>query len=337
MEASQNPNFFAKVATKWQAFLARVRLKPLSADQMYPYDFKLFAWKKIGYIVFISAVLFPITMDAIFALAFIGYANQPVLGYINILRLVLRLVSGGIGLTYISLTHKGAVANMVITGAIGFYAYFLAFPVVTFLMQTILAVFLTKGTNLSYFIIMLINIAVEIAILAFVLSISPRLRRKIISTLKEFKTLNLFVALLIAILVMFGLIYLFGFFNQLINGNTTSANQQTLNYALKSWYNIIALGVFTICIAPVLEEIAIRHGLFQLIGDPVIAFVSSFFFFAQMHITATNDWPHIIGYLGGSLALCCSFVYFRYNVTYNIIIHATSNTIVFVIMLATLK
>ena len=293
-----------------------------ATEGMYPYRFDNFDLRQIGYVFVISAIVLPILLDAIVKLAFIGASpSKSTLNYINLMRSFLRLLSIVLGYVYIR-TRKGQ--QLLSTGAVAFYFYIFITNLVAFVAGIFISLVGNLTSNTSTAINLIISIFADGSALACCLIYVPRFWLLLKATWRN-NRYNFLFMLPIFMAIGIGLNVFAGYLQNLAYSGP-SANQAGLNEGYHTWYNVILIIIFTIFVAPFIEEFATRHGIFQLCGNKIVGFIASFCFFAQMHITAANDWEHIISYFGGALALTITFTVFRYNVWASVGVHVAMNS-----------
>ena len=332
------------VVKKWWQVVAKGCRKqhqklwpPQQADQQYPYSFQTCRWQEIGGVIFLIAVLAPTLLSLGFGLAF-GFGNQKPPAYQPLLQLFLRLTFIVIALVILLVMRRQQVFA---SGMMFFFLFAMAVPVGTLVLGQFGLLTLRSFVHLTPRVKAVINLGSQILAEGLLIGLgfffAPRLWRKIKATIKEVKVFARRGALMIAIFT--GLLLTINFImvkiNALLPGvKAQSNNQAGINDVMTTWYGVEMVVILTVVVAPVLEELATRHALFQMLGSKWLGFLGSWLFFAQMHIDGTNDWHHFLAYAGPSLVLCWCFQWMRYNVTYSIAVHSCANLGSLVISLA---
>ncbi|WP_027875449.1 CPBP family intramembrane glutamic endopeptidase [Mesoplasma chauliocola] len=221
------------------------------------------------------------------------------------------------------------------TNAFGIYA----FIVLPFLFVIILGslIFVIAGISANnnsiavQFISIILQTIAEIAIAVILLIKLPTLKERIFLTLKNEWKRILVICILMTILLSVVSVGL-GF---LSNG---TKNQEQLENVLhnssvlvKTFY-IILLFIFSVIVAPFVEELAFRDSIFTGIGNKWFALVISALAFAMVHVSL-GDIENIYIYFIPGLVLSATFIFTEGNVTYTWLIHAGSNFIALIIMI----
>ena len=296
---------------------------------MRPFLFSSFNYRDTQAVFLISAIIFPILLDVICKLALINsHVSTNTIQGLDLFRLIARLVSIGLGFTYL-IRHPKVRSQMLSSGVMAFYVYVFVFNIGGFVLGFIanaIAGFISRPFVSLIFTLLIDFVALVICWMAF-----PVFRIRLQATWKHNKyRFLLFIPLFIAVAV--GLNIGAGALQNLVS-SSQSANQAGLN-ASRTWYFLLVNGLLTILVAPCIEELATRHSIFLLAGNPWIGFFASICFFAEMHVSAANDLQHIIAYFGGAIALATTFVIFQYNVYASILVHAGMNTVAFILFVA---
>ncbi|UZQ29320.1 MAG: CPBP family intramembrane metalloprotease [Spiroplasma phoeniceum] len=300
-------------------------LKPTLVDRNAPFDFNLVKLKNTGCIFLGTAIFVPFFINIIISYIFTN--NEYALAGMNFISWIIVAVG-----SYFVI--GGAKNEIMRLGAIAFYSFYFIPNIICLVALTIVNRF-HPYDSLKTTINLLTLIIAGLMTIFILYRSSPLIFKKIKLTLK--KDFNrLFVVCSISIIAVFSIHLFFVYLQSLITA-TTSNNQNNLIKGLDKWWNIAFLFIYTILIAPVVEELATRHGVFILSGNKWLGFVSSTIFFAGMHVAGTGDWEHFIGYIGTSLTLGMIFIIVNGNVTYTIILHAGYNCIVAILMLAAPK
>ncbi|WP_342255657.1 CPBP family intramembrane glutamic endopeptidase [Spiroplasma endosymbiont of Poecilobothrus nobilitatus] len=300
-------------------------LKPTLVDRASPFDFNLVKLKNTGYIFLGTAIFAPFFINILISYMFAH--NEYALAGMNFISWIIVAVG-----SYFVIS--GAQNEIMRSGAIAFYYFYFIPNIIGLVIGTIANQFHPSASVKTTINLLTLIIAGLVTIFILYRS-SPLIFEKIKLTLKQdYK--SLLVVCSIGIIAVFS-IHLFFVYLQSLITTTTSNNQNSLIKGLDKWWNIVLLFIYTILIAPIVEELATRHGIFSLSGNKWLGFVASTIFFAGMHVAGTGDWEHFIGYIGASLTLGMLFLIVNGNVTYTIIPHAGYNCIVVILMFITPK
>ncbi|WP_425380374.1 CPBP family intramembrane glutamic endopeptidase [Spiroplasma endosymbiont of Stenodema calcarata] len=307
---NNNENTYNNLKRPWY------ELKPTLVDKTAPFNFNLVRVRNTGYIFIGTAIFAPFFISIL--ISYLFEHDQYALVGMNFLSWIIV----GIGAYFVI---GSAQSQIMRSGAIAFY-YFYFIPNLVGLLIGIIARQFKPSASALTTINLLTSLIAGIITILIIFKTSPFIFKKIKLTFKQdYKRVLLIgiIAISIAFLINFG----FGMLQTLITGDDKSDNQTNLVKGLDKWWNIVILFIYSIFVAPIIEELACRHGIFSLTGNKWIAFGSATIFFAGMHVNATGDWEHIIGYLGASLFLGILFIVVNGNVTYNIITHGGLNCI----------
>ncbi|MFU0252426.1 lysostaphin resistance A-like protein [Spiroplasma sp. Moj] len=300
-------------------------LKPTLVDCAAPFAFNLVKLKNTGYIFLGTAIFAPFFINIL--ISYIFTHNEYALAGMNFISWIIVTVG-----SYFVIS--GAQNEIMRSGAIAFYYFYFIPNIIGLVIGTIVNQFHPSDSVKTTINLLTLIIAGLVTIFILYRS-SPLIFEKIKLTLKQ-DCKRLFVVCSISIIAVFSIHLFFVYLQSLITA-TTSNNQNNLIKGLDKWWNIAFLFIYTILIAPVVEELATRHGIFSLSGNKWLGFVASTIFFAGMHVAGTGEWEHFIGYIGASLTLGMLFLIVNGNVTYTIIPHAGYNCIVAILMLAAPK
>ena len=292
-------------------------------------DFKVFRERESQVVFLLTAIIVPILIDVIFKLALINSnVDAQLQSGLSITRTFLRIISIILGNVF--LVRKGFQSKMLQTGAYAFYIYIYVFNIVGLVAGVIFNLLgLSSASNALQASLTTIFADGLAVVLCF--AYMPVFRLKLKATLaNNWKRYCCFIPLFIAAAI--GLNLAFGAIQNLVSSGTSSNEQIFQNN--QTWYFLLSVGVLTILVAPIIEELSTRHGIFLLSANPVIGFIASVCFFAEMHVSGNNDLQNIIAYLGGGLAITTTFVVFQYNVYASILVHAGMNTAAFVFLVA---
>ena len=312
---NNNENVYNNFKRPWY------ELKPTLVDRASPFDFKLVNIRNTGYIFIGTAIFAPFFISILISYLFTH--NEYALVGMNFISWIIVAVG-----SYFVI--GGAQNEIMRSGAIAFYYFYFIPNMVGLIIGIIAKSFQPSASALTTINLLTSLLAAGITIF-ITYKTSPFIFKKIKLTFKQDYKRLLLVGL-IAIIVVFLFNFIFGYLQSLIT-STPSKNQENLVKGLGKWWNIVILSIYTVFVAPIIEELACRHGIFSLTGNKWIAFVASTIFFAGMHVTSTGDWEHIMGYLGAALALGMLFMVVNGNVTYNIIAHGGLNCITTILII----
>ncbi|MGH1411300.1 MAG: CPBP family glutamic-type intramembrane protease [Mycoplasma sp.] len=123
---------------------------------------------------------------------------------------------------------------------------------------------------------------------------------------------------------------------QLSSNDGGNTNQNTIDKLLKgSLAGAIPMVMLTTLVAPVLEELATREGIFAIFGNEkkswnwTIGAVCSLLYFSNMHV-GSSDFKYIIDYMGTAIPLIGAYMLGNRNTLYSIPIHSIWNIMVLV-------
>ena len=307
--------------------LNKLHIKKSNGDILYDYDFNAFSADKIPLIFMLSAVYIPYGLSLLLSVVFLSIGIS-IPNYINLAWELINIVSLTIGFYLIWTNSPDTPREMVNTGVIAFYIFAYIQLISIFIYSIVVSLIGMKNISLSS---VIVTIIVDLASFLIVILICPRIRNRMIRTIKEDYKRYLIICL-IFIIIGTGLSLAFGAIQNLITKNT-SINQNNLNDLLKSVTGIILLFFLSVMIAPLIEEVVCRHSIFMLTGNKFLGFLTSFFYFIGLHVTSGGlDWQSSIGYIGGSFILCAVFYYSNFNVTYSITVHSMMNLVAFIIL-----
>ncbi|AXK50784.1 CPBP family intramembrane glutamic endopeptidase [Spiroplasma alleghenense] len=310
----------------------KVQIPSRWVDGNFPFNFSTYIDKNIGIIFFITGLIVPFFSGLVLRLAFSldgGFSDG--LGLIN---LAISIVSNGIGFFIIWDKRRSLMFK---TTLFMYYAY-VVLPIVLSLLLSPIG-FLGIPDYWTSSILLLIQAIVLLTLIYWVFSRVDELKSRVYKTLKQnFKMLLLVAAIGAASIFILSLIY--GTISSALGfSQNNSENQESLvrpltqgNLGSQILY-IISLFVFTVIVAPLMEEIVFRDGVFTGASNRWIGWIMSAVLFAYIHISATGDFEHLLEYLIAGIVLATAFNICRGNVTYTWFIHATSNLISFIMIL----
>ncbi len=186
----------------------------------------------------------------------------------------------------------------------------------------------TSSSDTQNLIGTIIQMIAEIICTVLILTTTKGLFKRIINTYKD-NSFYLSVAIAVPLtLIATNLISkigdVFGFTVLL------SDNQDSLNVLLNTIPGTITLGIFTLIIAPITEELTTRHGIFVMTSNKWLGFFASFIYFSGMHVSEYGDWNDIFDYLGAAISLAFLFLVSNGNVTFTITTHSLINLIAYI-------
>lgn len=313
---NDNENVYNNFKRPWY------ELKPTLVDRAAPFEFKLVNVRNTGYIFIGTAIFAPFFISILISYLF-AHDQYSLVG-MNFVSWIIVAVG-----SYFVISR--AQNEIMRSGAIVFY-YFYFIPNMVGLIIGIIANLFQPSAAALTTINLLTSLIAALVTIFITYKTSPFIFKKIKLTFKQdYKRLLLVSAIAIVVVFLFNLT--FGYLQSLITP-TVSNSQNSLIKGLDKWWNIVILSIYTVFVAPIIEELACRHRIFSLTGNKWIAFAASTIFFAGMHVTATGDWEHLLGYLGAALALGMLFIVVNGNVTYNIIAHSGLNCISTILIIA---
>ncbi len=125
-------------------------------------------------------------------------------------------------------------------------------------------------------------------------------------------------------------------------GQAGSANQNSINSLFGTRENpnipgIISVILLSVFVAPFVEELATRHGIFSITSNKwrIFAVLASTIFFAGMHVTGGLDFYNIFSFLGVSIVLSVGFILLRRVFVYTWFAHMFFNTFTLFVILLT--
>lgn len=161
------------------------------------------------------------------------------------------------------------------------------------------------------------------------------LKSQFIKTRNDFK--NVVITVLLGIAFIFFVALASSYIMDLIGVTETSANQAGLNELLNgSMFDKIALVIFTVLLAPIVEELVFRKAIYSLFekASPILAIIISGLSFGLLHVLS-GDYIQIIFY--GALGLVLALVYFysKKNILAAISVHFIYNLVITIIIFTT--
>ncbi|PPE06772.1 CPBP family intramembrane glutamic endopeptidase [Mesoplasma corruscae] len=258
--------------------------------------------------------------------------NNSIVALRSVLLLSSQILSATIG-AYI--LYKRDNQLFLKTSIFGVFAFIiLPFAIVIIIISIINLI--SNNEILTGFSSLIIQGVVEVGIAYLMLKKAINLKLRIKKTLQKNKKELLFLTFVIGWLML-----IISMLSTLLITQKTS-NQESLENLLHNSskivvvFYLILLFAFTVVIAPFVEEIVIRDGIFTACGNKWFGFVVSSLCFAMIHVFNDGDIQNIWIYLLPGIVLSATFIYTKGNVTYTWLIHALSNFISFILIVARL-
>ncbi|ATQ35742.1 CAAX amino terminal membrane bound protease [Mesoplasma entomophilum] len=283
-------------------------------------------------IIFASSVLF-VPLIILIILKFTVNANtiDDTQNIINLVFVSVQIICSAIGCFIL---YKRDNELFTRTNAFGIYAFIvLPFLFVIILGSLILGLSGLSGNKVAaQFVSVTLQIIAEIIVGIILFIKVPFLKDRIFLTLKkEWK--RVLIIVLIMTTILFGTSYALSFIE------TQTANQSALediyknsSMTVKVFYSIL-LFIFSVIVAPMVEELAFRDSIFTGVGNKWFAMIVSSLAFAMVHV-GMGDVENIYIYLIPGIILSATFIYTEGNVTYTWLVHLGSNLITFILMIA---
>ena len=204
----------------------------------------------------------------------------------------------------------------------------------------IATIFVSKEVVENKITISIITIFIQafthIIVIFLVLYFSPELRNRLFNTL-GYNFLLVIITCAIAFFIFTNIDVIFKVLKDFFEVEK-SENQKFLENIFNNNLGKIAVFISAILVAPLIEELAMRHSLFMLSGNRWLGLIFSTFYFAFMHVSGVNsnkepELVNIFSYLGLSLVISLVFVISRENVAYSYILHLINNLLAMIILL----
>lgn len=214
----------------------------------------------------------------------------------------------------------------------GLFIYFIfqtAIKIFMLFANTILAN-LTISMSVIFLIRIWLIIILELIIIFLTLTFTQNLKKKIISTFKADSLKILSISFLVSMFAIF-INLIFTYFLRQNSENQNSLIQdigKETNVVLKVLM-IITLGIFTIIVAPLTEEIVFRQLWFVGISQRMLACISSAIMFGLIHIDSVGDFENIGVYVVIGFILSTLFNLAEGNIVYSWITHMFINSVAF--------
>ncbi|ATZ16629.1 hypothetical protein JN01_0150 [Entomoplasma freundtii] len=187
-----------------------------------------------------------------------------------------------------------------------------------------------------------VQVATEIVIIIWAFRSTLDLKERVKNTFKnDLKKLLAIVA--IGTIVIFGASFLYGLATKGTVLGGDSDNQNSLIGKLREpglgigvkITTLLLLAIFTIGVAPLAEELAIRHAWYIGCGNRTIAWLTSALFFALIHVSS-GDVEHLLNYFIAGFILSTIFNLSKGNVTHSWLTHLSYNAIGYIAVVASL-
>ncbi|ATZ16767.1 CAAX amino terminal membrane bound protease [Williamsoniiplasma luminosum] len=313
----------------------KISIPSSETNTKYPFYFNLYNYKTNGIIFVITGLILPLISLIMFR--FIGGMSTPAIDEKTNAQLVtynflVSFASTIIGLVFLLIKDKALFFK---SGLFIFYGFQLFVPLIGVLLSTFVSL-INFGSEWKNIIFLWFQIIAEIIVAIVALYWTTDLKTRIISTFKK-DWLKILIVILVGIGLMIGIGQLYGF---LVKGTALgedSQNQSELiglinneNPTIRITY-IISLFVLTILIAPLVEEMAMRHAVYVGCGNRTIALFVSALMFGMIHVNS-GDVEHILSYVLSGLVFSTIFSVCRGNVTYTWLTHAGYNAFAFVLL-----
>ncbi|ATZ18257.1 CPBP family intramembrane glutamic endopeptidase [Mesoplasma melaleucae] len=280
-------------------------------------------------IIFATSILFvPLIVLIILKFTIHGNTAEDTANYINLVFVPVQIICSAVGCLIL---YKRDNQLFIRTNAIGIYAFIVVpFLFVIILGSLILAV--AGNSNVTSQLVSIILQTIAEIIIGVILFIKvPFLKERIILTLKNEWKKVLSVAFIMSIVlfaVSFGLSFLA---KETSNQSALEDLYNSSSVALKVIYSIL-LFIFSVIVAPMVEELAFRDSIFTGVGNKWFALIVSSLAFAMVHVSM-GDVENIYVYFIPGLILSATFIFTEGNVTYTWLAHLGSNFITFILMI----
>ncbi|WP_381415278.1 CPBP family intramembrane metalloprotease [Spiroplasma endosymbiont of Anurida maritima] len=286
------------------------------------FDFNTYDHKKTGLIFIFTAIIFPFSINILLSYLFADHKQYALLAS-QVIGWIIA-ATGGI------IIYKNEKDKFIRTGAIGFYIFLFLGPVISFIISLVLGVINPNLTSIPIEVNFSVQIIAQIISIYFIFKASPQTLKRIKHTIKKQTKLLVVIVLLSGLIIILANVA-FSQLDFLIN-KKTSSNQESLLQGLNKWWNMVLMFILVVLVAPVIEELATRHGIFTLCGNEWLSLLASTLFFAGMHIQATGEWNHLLAYIAPGFLLGLLFIFVNGNVTYAIFAHSFINLVSFILL-----
>lgn len=131
--------------------------------------------------------------------------------------------------------------------------------------------------------------------------------------------------------VMMVSVVVIGFLYQGLDITDTSANQEALDLMFENGRTIdwIFLGIFTVLLAPIVEEFVFRKAIIGFFSKSLVSTVFAIIFsgvaFGFIHVASAADYQQIIYYALIGMVLALFYVLSKYNIYVPILMHLIFN------------
>ncbi|AAT75922.1 CAAX amino terminal membrane bound protease [Mesoplasma florum L1] len=285
-------------------------------------------------IIFATSVLFvPLIVLIILKFTINANTEEDTQSIINLVFVSVQIFCSAIGCFVL---YKRDNELFTRTNAFGIYAFIvLPFLFVIILGSLFLALSGWNSKNnpvATQFVSMTLQIIAEVVVGIILFIKVPFLKDRIFLTLKkEWK--KVIVVVLIMTIVLFAVSFGLSFIEkETANQNALSEIYKNSSITVKIFYSIL-LFIFSVVVAPLVEELAFRDSIFTGVGNKWFAMIISSLAFAMVHV-GMGDVQNIYIYLIPSIILSATFIYTEGNVTYSWLVHLGSNLITFIWMIA---
>ena len=278
-----------------------------------------------GLIFFFGAIIFPFLINIIVtSMSNLGPADGIAWSQQRLWLEFTSWIIALIVLLYLWIVNGNKFVRM---GGLSFFWMILFIPVLTICFSLLIPY--QKGidkTDLAGYQI-LIQVIGEIIAIIFIFTTTTGLWHSFIKTYKD--------GWYFIYIVVFGvlILYVVPIFFNIFHFNAKSDNQNSLEQLMNKTWTIVLLGLFTLIVAPITEELSTRFGIFLLSGNWRLGLLGSVIFFSGMHVSSSGDWYNIIDYLAPAIVLPWVFLAARGNIAYSITVHSIFNIFAYSSML----
>lgn len=280
-------------------------------------------------IIFATSILFvPLIVLMILKFTIHGNTEKDTANYINLVFVTVQIICSAVGCFIL---YKRDNQLFIRTNAIGIYAFIVVpFLFVIILGSLILAI--AGNNNVTSQLVSIILQTIAEIIIGIILFIKvPFLKERILLTLKnEWKKVLIVASIMTVVLfaISFGLIFLA---KKTSNQSALEDLYNNSSVAVKAIYSIF-LFIFSVIVAPMVEELAFRDSIFTGVGNKWFALIVSSLAFSMVHV-GMGDVENIYVYFIPGLILSATFIFTEGNVTYTWLTHLGSNFITFILMI----
>ncbi|QBQ07332.1 CAAX amino terminal membrane bound protease [Spiroplasma gladiatoris] len=293
------------------------------------FKFNSLNWRTDGMIFIFSTLFIPLICCLIAKILFPATDSSA-----SALQMI-YIISASIGALALITIHKGGYFKYG-------YAWQFLFIVIPLLAILLGIVFSSINKDILN---MLANLIPKLVLLVLIVVIDKRLIKRIIETIKK-----QWKPLIITVVVGFILMILIGtFFSSVIEGLLfklpESKNQESLkglldNADIGMGYKVVyalLLFMYSVIVAPFVEEVAFRNAYFLNVSNKWLAFVTSSIAFGFIHYGFTGDFSHALSYSAGAFVLGGIFVWTKGNVTHTWLIHFANNLFAIILLFSSVN